>query len=279
LSTPDDILDDASPPPVEGGRVTGRVTDFDGNPLVGVRVEAATYGGADLEHLPVLTDGNGDFRLEGLEEGQRYDLRFVLGRVRARTLSVPVGTEDLVVQLARPQGILLVAKTAADQPSPDVLHVRLEREGAHGVVREYEGRHLTMRMLLWSIRPGTYTLTVWGGGYVPVQAHGVQVKEGRAAPEVQILLSVQGGTIRGHVRDAQGKPVERALFAWRPLVGAALWPRHECGGETGEGGTFVIRGLPTGRYLLSTGRPSGPFVDLEVEIAEERSIEVELLLP
>ena len=58
--------DDAKPPAVEGGTISGAVTDFEAVPLVGVRVEVATSGGADLDLLPVLTDGDGRFTLTGL---------------------------------------------------------------------------------------------------------------------------------------------------------------------------------------------------------------------
>ena len=270
---------DALPPPVEGGCIRGRVTDFDGHPLVGVRVESAASGGADLDLLPVMTDGEGGFRLEGLEEGSSYDLRFEVGRVRARTLSVPVGTDGLQVQLARPQGLLLVVKTEGDDPPPDVLHVRLEREGKDGPIREYEGRHLTLRMLLWSIRPGTYTVTVWGGGYVPVQAPGVEVREGRPAPEVELLLSVRGSVIRGRVRDAAGAPCPEALVAWRPLGGPLLRSRRECTADADDEGAFRLTGLPAGRYLVSAGPLEGPFADQEVDVGDEASVEIELTLP
>ena len=112
---PNDLDDLSRPPEVEGASIAGRVTDFQGEPLVGVRVEAADSGGADLDLLPVLSDGNGHFEVDGLAEGTRYDLRFRIGTVKARTLAVPVGTDQLLVKLARPQGILLVVKTAGDQ--------------------------------------------------------------------------------------------------------------------------------------------------------------------
>lgn len=286
MSTPDDDLsasshpdgDDAAPPPVEGGRIAGTVTDFGGNALVGVRVEVGASGGADLDLLPVMTDGEGRFVLEGLGEG-RYDLRFALGQVRARTLAVPVGTEDLRVKLARPQGILLVVKTAEGHPPPDLLHVKLEREGRHGPAWEYTGRHLTTRMLLWKIRPATYTLTVWGGGWLPVEARGIEVREKRPAPEVEILLSAKGGGIRGRVLDAAGAPATSALVAWRRLDAVGPWPRQECAADADETGRFQVTGLPAGRYLVSAGREHGPFVDVEVAVEEERATEVDLCLP
>ena len=64
------------PPEVEGASIAGTVNDFQGVPLVGVRVEVAESGGADLDLLPVLTDGTGGFRVTGLAEVTRYDLRF-----------------------------------------------------------------------------------------------------------------------------------------------------------------------------------------------------------
>jgi hypothetical protein len=271
--------DDTAPPPIEGGRIDGRVTDFEGTPLVGVRVEAAAAGGGDLDLLPVLTDGEGRFTLEGLAEGEAaYDLRFVLGRVRARTLRVPAGTRDLAVQLARPQGILLVTKMQDGAAPPDVLHVRLERRGKHGLIREYEGRHLTLRMLLWSIRPGTYTLTVWGGGYVPVQADGIAVHEGRPAPEVQLALGVRGGVIRGRVVDGRGGGRGGALVSWRPLDVPGPWSRRDRALDADGTGAFRVDGLPPGRYRVSAGELRGPFADLEVEVDEGQEVDVEVVV-
>ncbi len=190
VSPPDDHGPEA-PPGIEGGLIAGVVTDFSGFPLVGVRVEAAIGGGADLDLLPVMTDGQGGFELHGLADGA-YDLRFELGRVQARVLGVPVGKQDLQVQLARPQGLLLIVKTLDHDALPGLLHVLLEREVKGGRVREYVGRHFESRLLLWSIRPGIYHVTVWGGRYIPVTAHGVRVREGVPAPEVQLLLTAAG---------------------------------------------------------------------------------------
>ena len=72
------------------------MTDFEGIPLVGVRVEAAERGGADLDLLPrARRDGDGRLSVvKGLAPEGRYDLRFTLGRVVARTLAVPAGTDQ-----------------------------------------------------------------------------------------------------------------------------------------------------------------------------------------
>jgi len=267
-SNDDDGLD--LPPEIEGESISGVVTDFQGLPLVGVRVEVADSGGADLDLLPVLTDGAGGFEVSGLAEGMRYDLRFRMGTVKARTLAVPVGTDQLQVKLARPQGILLVVKTEGGAAGPDVTYVVLRREGPKGPVREYFGRTLRQRLLLWSIRPGLYTVTVWGGSYLPVEANGVLVKQGESAPEVQVLLSAKGGAVGGEVTNADGAACD-ALVSWRRLDVPGHVPRHLTTAATAEGGSFLFRGLPEGRYRVSAWSEEHGIAEMEVDVVEEQS--------
>lgn len=265
------------PPPVEGRSICGVVTDFEGLPLVGVRVEAAESGGGDLDLLPVLSDGEGAFEITGLAEDGRYDLRFSLGTVKARTLAVPVGTDQLRVKLARPQGILLVVKTGAGQPPPDLTCIVLERATPRGLVREYFGRSVRQRVLLWSIRPGRYSVTVWGGSYLPVVVGGVSVAEGRPAPEVEVLLSAQGGMIGGEVLDANGEACA-ALVSWRRVDEPGHVPLHMTTQRTGAEGGFLVRGLPAGRYRISAYCEERGLADAEVDVVEEQSHTVTLRL-
>ena len=261
------------PPLVEGESISGLVTDFDGEPMVGVRVEAAETGGGDLDLLPVLSDGGGAFELTGLVPGSRYDLRFELGTVKARTLSVPVGTAQLQVKLARPQGIQLAVKTEPGQAPPDVIHVVLHRLGPKGAIREYFGRTLRQRLLLWSIRPGRYTVTVWGGPYLPVVANDVFVNPREAAPEVEILLSAKGGTVGGEVEDASGDGCS-GFVSWRRLDAEGHAPPHLTTIATDSKGNFVYRGLPEGRYRFSAYAESGGLGEAEIDVHEERSTSV-----
>ena len=265
------------PPAVEGGTIRGRVTDIQGEPLVGVRVEAAESGGADLDLLPVLSDGDGVFAVDGLVEGASYDLRFTLGTVRARVLAVPTGTEALHAKMARPQGILLVVKTEAGEEPPPILYVVLERDAPIRPLREYHGRSLRSRLLLSSIRPGRYTVKVWGGPYLPVQAHGVDVHAGLPAPEVQVVLGPRGGTIAGQVtgRDGQGCA---ALVSWRRLDAAGHAPVHMTTIPSLEDGSFCFRGLPGGRYRLSGFCEQGGIGEVELDVVEEETKRAELTL-
>jgi hypothetical protein len=266
-----DVLDPLDgPPPVEGESIAGVVTDFEGIPLVGVRVEAAESGGGDLDQLPVLSDGDGRFEVTGLAEGARYDLRFSLGTVRARTLGVPVGTATLSVKLARPQGIVLVVKTGPGQVMPDILGVVLEREAEPRPIREWFGRSVRPRLHLWSIRPGRYTVTVWGGPYLPVRAGRIDVRPDQPGPTVEVLLSALGGTVGGEVADAQGRPCA-ALVGWRRLDAPGHAPQRMTTHATDGEGNFVLRGLPAGRYRLTAWSEERGIGEAEVDVAEEQS--------
>ncbi len=278
MSSPDTPSDDLDrPPEVEGEIISGCVSDFQGEPLVGVRVEAAESGGADLDLLPVLTDGRGDFAVEGLIPGGRYDLRFQLGTVKAKVLAVPTGTDQLKVKLARPQGILLVAKTEPGLAPPPVIHVVLDRTGPKGPVREYFGRTLRSRLMLWSIRPGSYTVTVWGGSYLPVQAHGVIVTEAQPAPEVEILFGPLGGSVGGEVVDGSGHACP-ALLSWRRVDKPGHAPLHMTTFPSTPHGDFLLRGLPAGRYRISAWSEEKGLADTEVDVVEEQAASITLAL-
>lgn len=268
--------EEGSAPDIEGGAIGGFVTDFEGMPLVGVRVEAAATGGADLDLLPVLTDGEGGFTIAGLAEG-RYDLRFVLGRVKARTLAVPVGTDQLRVRLARPQGLLLVTKTMDGLEPPAMVRFALHRDTPRGPVLEHVGKTLKRSILLWSIRPGRYTVTAWGGPCLPVVASGIDVAEGEPAPEVEVAFTATGGTIRGDVKDADDAPLG-ALVAWRRLDGPDATPRAECCLATDPDGGFQVRGLPSGRYRVSAWAEGHRVHDHDIDVEEASTTVVSVVL-
>jgi hypothetical protein len=278
MSAPDGPAGDLDrPPPVEGEAIAGVVRDVQGVPMTGVRVEAAESGGADLDLLPELTDGEGAFRIEGLAAGRRYDLRFSIGQVKARALGVPVGTDELVVKLARPQGVLLDVKTEPGSIPPEVHYVMLERETPEGPRREYADRSLRGRLMLSSIRPGRYSVTVWGGPYLPVRADGIVVRENEPAPHVEVLLAARGGVVGGEVFDAEGEPRE-AYVSWRRLDAPGHAPLHMTTSRTDPHGAFVLRGLPGGRYRISAWSAAAGLADADLDVGEEESVALELRL-
>ena len=267
-----DDHDLARPPNVEGGTIAGRVTDSKEVPLPGVRIEAAATGGGDLDLLPEITDAHGRFELTGLTSG-RYDLRFSLGQVKARVLAVPTGTDQLRVRLARPQGLMLVFRSIDDAPPPPLYHYTLKRigktnNGTPNVVCEDVGATLKSRILLWSIRPGHYIVTAWGGPYLPVEVNDIVVKPDDPAPEVEVLLAARGATIHGHTRGRDGAPVE-SLINVRRTDQPCHVPRQLTTQETTEQGEFWLRGLPEGDYLLTAYRDDLGFTELPLHVDDD----------
>lgn len=67
------VLQIATPPQAQAGTVSGRVVDENGNPLRGLRVEAAEigyrYGVRFLSPVATQTDQDGIYRISGLEPG------------------------------------------------------------------------------------------------------------------------------------------------------------------------------------------------------------------
>ena len=256
-----EALDD-SPPPIEGGVIAGHAVDFEGLPLVGVRVEAAESGNeASLDALPVLTDGDGAFRLEGLV-GNAYDLRLAMGTVKARVLGVPVGKQDLAVRLARPRGFVVDARVRPGDLPPDVLHLQLERKGKEGWVREHVGRSLRKRLLLWNLRPGSYRLLAWAPPWRPVLVEDIAVKDLEAAHDVVLDLSARGESLSGQLLDAAGNPTSGEL-TWRREDGGADLPIPFRSLSVAENGQWRIEGLLPGRYVVSAVTDGG---DVHVQV-------------
>ncbi|MGE0193117.1 MAG: carboxypeptidase-like regulatory domain-containing protein [Planctomycetota bacterium] len=250
-----EALDD-SPPPVEGGVIAGRAQDFEGLPLVGVRVEAAASGDeSSLDALPVLTDGEGAFRLEGLV-AHAYDLRFAMGTVKARVLGVPIGKEDLAVRLARPQGFVVDARVRPGDTPPEVLHLQLERRGKDGWVREHVGRSLRKRLLLWNLRPGTYRLFAWAPPWRPVLVEGIDVKDLEAARDVVLDLAARGERLAGTLLGPDGQPASGEL-TWRRDDGGVDLPLPFRSVSVGDDGRWRVEGLMPGRYVVSAVTDGG----------------------
>ena len=254
-----------------GSVIAGRIIDRREDPLVGVRVEAAVSGDeASLDALPVMSDGDGCFRLDGLVDGA-YDVRFQLGNVKARVVDVPVGKTDLVVRMARPQGLVLDARCAPGQTLPPQLHLLVERRTKWGWRREHVGRSIRRRVRLWNLRPGTYRVAVWGPPYLPVAAEDVEVVAGEPAPDVPIFLSAEGCVLRGELRCQRGGDADvptAGWISWRPLGDQIALPPTECTRVVDALGAFHVHGLEPGPYLVSAWSDWGT-CSTTVELSEQ----------
>lgn len=147
-----------------------------------------------------------------------------------------------------------------------------------GVKREHFGRTLQRRLLLWSIRPGRYTLTAWGGPYLPIRVPGIDVVEGQPAPQVEVVFAAKGGVANVAVTAVDGSPTP-ALVSWRRLDAPGHVPRQLTTHPTDDAGVCVHRGLPAGRYRFSAFHEERGIADAEVDLDEDVPADVEIRLP
>lgn len=270
--------EDHLPLPVEGGTISGTVADFEGVPIVGVRVEAkATGDPTSLDLLPAMTDGSGRFLLEGLI-APAYDLLLGKSTVKARVEAVPIGKMDLAIRLARPQGVVLDVRTSQGDPPPTVIHMALWRQTKDAWAKEHVGRSLEKRMLLAGLRPGTWRLVVHGPPYLPVNVEGFEVRAGHAADVVPVHLSVRGGTIEGTFVDGPGR-VRSGWAAWGRADAPETLPHDFRSLAIAEDGTFAISGLPAGRYDVAAWSDGGATAAVVVDVPANGAVQRITLRP
>ncbi len=265
-----------------GGQITGVVVDEDGNPVVGVAVEAHGVE-KSLASVRSLTDSVGKFALHGLEFG--------LFRVRARegwqSLRAPGTTDDdkqgqkvLVNADSSPVVKILVERksgqingTVVDhkgQPVPDAFvaaHRESERAGAAdgGAKRDAEwgnGKQpeltdLDGKFELKDLAPGKYTVVAFrkGGG----EAFAEEVEVGRSV-QLQIF---ETGSISGEVVVNAGKIPKKFRVLLRDISSGVN--RNE--GFQYTNGQWSFTDVPSGKFIVSIISTSGDGFE-EVTLAE-----------
>jgi hypothetical protein len=130
------------------------------------------------------------------------------------------------------------------------------------------------------VPPGTYTLRARGSDRVARELKGQVVVEGSTTDCGRIELDV-AGRIRGRVVGGDGQQVGMAMVQYR-LAGAGAPGAGAEEREPAMGGSFTLRGLAPGRYLVRAESLDdgaiGP--EVEVDVAAGRTAGgVELRLP
>lgn len=241
---------------VVDGRIAGRVVDGRGRPVAEVTVSAAADiwaqgldSAASLRgRASDLTDGGGNFALEGLPEG-RYRLRasrsagafvhhFRPG-VAART-----GDEDVELVLER-EGGLRGRVVFAGGGSPQRFSVAVGGPPGVPFASPDGGFELP------EVPPGEYTVRVHGDAFADVDLEGVEVQ----AEQVTDLGSIEvqpGRTIAGRVVDGRGEPVaEASVMVAKRLIGDGSRAATELGAAAAQqmGLRRTISG-PDGRFRI-----------------------------
>ena len=239
------------------GSLVGRVVAIDGRPLGGVVVAAENAAAArrlanKVPHMhETTTAADGTFRFEGLAPGS-YGVGAVapaIGMIGPETVSVPFAGENRQVTLApatEPGGSLLSVAVDLRTGAPvEGAWCRILRDGKPvPVPARREG---TTAIRIDNLRPGHYTVESSAFGYTS-SVHEVDIPSGGHVNVTDVLE--EAGALRLIARDAGGHPVAGAKCTVFPVDGTAALATPPTG-TTEADGTWTVRGLPPGEYLLT----------------------------
>jgi len=201
----------------ELGKVTGRVEDRTGRPLVGVRValtpKSARNVGTASEFGSITSGVDGGFVLRGLGDGE-FHLRAQSTEwipVNSMWFPVRAGTRDLIVKMkpaSEGSGIKLVVIPRSSSTSIEVTGViaSYSRDGLMRVRYPRRGSAEGLEFRL-SDGPGTYDITFTAPGFLPFVAKGVRVEDRLDNPPLEVHFD-RGATLRVTVLDDRGTPYE-----------------------------------------------------------------------
>ena len=276
-------------PPAAPVRVHGRVTQA-GEPVEGGMVTLVREGGNVMEGFSpadVADDGTYELVVDGGGRATVIYAREGFARAGAEFPVVIPQRDEYRLDLEVPGGAIVGRLLGTDGgPLPDQM-VSLERRSGMPALTGMGMGNMTEtdadgRFRFNDLEEGTYDLRAGGAGFFSGTAEtaatvvsGVEVREGKPAPDVTIRLE-EPGEVAGRVVDAGG----------RPAAGVTLFVRDEDGVllarvsavDTDANGRFVYRGLPAGDVLVEARGDAGSAAPVSVRVRPGATTEVELRL-
>ncbi|MCP4608704.1 MAG: sigma-70 family RNA polymerase sigma factor [Planctomycetes bacterium] len=242
-----------------------------------IRIEAysASYGRYSIQ---IRNFENNSFLIDRMEPGT-YRLKVEGGILEPLTIeNVQAPMENLVLELTCAEKPRLRG-TVVDMKSQKPLSkykVRVRKlKTLRGPNSTQSDRWFTFegdngKFEIEVAGPGVYEVQVNADGYVPVWSQKINTDQNS---EVLISLSAGGGSIKGRVLNADGKPIESATVI--PLCKASgtsnstknEFVSEEGAVKTNKEGEFLLTGLPSGRETVKVMHSDYTFViedDIEV---------------
>lgn len=254
--------------------VAGRVIGPDGAPETGAYVRLSAAGVEDWSSgLGTSTDGKGDFSIKGVPPGSYYigTGTYERGKVRNTRRKIDVGESNIdSIVLSLGVGATIHGRVVGGNPRASgrtmvVLEATAEEaENESGFTEVDKDGSFEIQGIL----DGSYALQVYEReqGWFVKSAHvgaedafqkGVQVEDGAAKGNLEIVVSNEGAQIEGSVTESEKN---------QPLVGAQVRLRADPESDynrslskqtnADQNGHFVIKDLPPGKYKVSARVPS-----------------------
>lgn len=252
---------------IEGGSISGVVTNGDGAPLAGVAVNAGLMADEGWDYGWATTDESGFYEIRGLTPGDYgVDLDAVDQPFVRQTLTasgVAVG-ETVVLNAVLADGGSIAGQVTNTAGEP-IEGVDVYADGYDGDVWDYgwastdEGG----RYQFIGLAPGTYDLSfeAYDLPYGTAQLAGIPVVVGETT--IADVTLADGGSIAGTVSGPDGEPIRGAY------VGASSVDEdnsYDYGyAETDETGGYEIIGLNPGTYTVRIQAVGTPFAPITFE--------------
>lgn len=182
---------------LHAGKISGRVTGLDGDPIPGAFLTAEAYPAAFVE-----TDGEGRFTIEALTLGKRDLVVTASGFAFKRVESVRTGTENLEISLSK--GGFIKGKILLDgEPVEGISIASVESSQMWRIPCETRSRK-DGSYTLDPLGPGIYYLAVVSERYFAPYVSSVQLAEGEEVEGIDFDLE-QPGSLSGRVSDAKSQ--------------------------------------------------------------------------
>ena len=264
------------------GKIAGQlVSDADGTPLAGLHVEAFDWVGTWRQ--TAVTDANGMFLVGGMDPGD-YRLwawdpssRFAdewyqdkTSMTAADPIATAAGqvTSGILMRMNRSgsiSGKVLDAMSGLPVEGISLMAWAVSGGGGSGQSVGYATSASDGTFSVLGLATGAYILYAYDftGHYLLLyydnastldKATPLSVTQGNDTSGIQMRMS-QGGTIIGHVRDAQSGNVLPGTLV-TAYDGGGNWVGA---GSSGDDGGYVIGGLSSGSYYVFAYQPKGAY--------------------
>lgn len=256
-----------------GPAIHGQVLDASGQPLEKVLVKGVPR--AVENTVAVVTDSNGEFLLPDLDPGAEYQVTpFSPNYGAVEPLRAKPDTEPLVFKLPLPASLKFrLSGGPSGKPVPWAT-IRLDRAASSPPQDQEEPNPPLVKpqtgsgsFLFNDLRPGTYNLTVFARGFLPLRKMDV-VLGSATTTDLGSLTMVAGATVQARVIEGTThKPiagVKIALEGDRPFSGAL--GDDADGWKTDLDGRFRLEGMPPGEQPFHASHPRFADTSFNVEI-------------
>jgi hypothetical protein len=236
-----------------GLAIRGRVVDKGGSPVGDARIEGFHFRfGASMGRYTAQSEPDGAFVLGGLEPGL-HELRAEAAGYGPATRSVEAGADDVAIVLD-PGGA--ITGTVVDEVGRPVRVFQAwaqpaRDEGRRTVLAPFKSVTGTDgRFLIEDVAAGPYVVQVSAADRMPASVSDLNVTAGATADAGRIRLG-PGGTVRGHVVDAEGAGIGGATLSVRGSERGVFGPTMTPQGLSDPGGAFEVKGVAPGMVQVT----------------------------